>query len=119
VLVTTRTVAGINEKKRLAAAHSAGLVDMEASAVARWAAANSVPFACIKAVSDGPLDPLPDFNPFLSDSGQFLTGRFVCFALVRPRLWPVLIRMGRHSSQAARSLAKYLGDLLTQQGKRF
>ena len=118
-LVTIRTVAGIAEKRRLATTHSAGLVDMEATAVARWAAAHSVPFACIKAISDGPQDPLPDFNPFLSESGQFLTGRFVLFALVRPALWPVLIRMGRHSSRAAQSLAKYLGDVLTQQGKRF
>ena len=52
---------------------------MEAAAVARLAAMRGIPFYCIKGVSDGFTDNLPDFNRFISPQGQFQTGSVAAF----------------------------------------
>ncbi|MGH9561862.1 MAG: nucleoside phosphorylase, partial [Terracidiphilus sp.] len=51
-LATSPSVADQSEKRRLAAAYDAALVDMEAAAVARLAAMRGIPFYAIKGVSD-------------------------------------------------------------------
>src|SRR5581483_591917 len=51
-LATSPTVANETEKRRLAMAYKAALVDMEAAAIARLAAMRGIPFYCIKGVSD-------------------------------------------------------------------
>jgi len=116
-LVTSPKVADEPEKKRLASTYSAALVDMEASAVARLAQMRGIPFYCIKGISDGYNDQLPDFNRFISQAGQFRTVRFAGFALLRPWHWPSLIRMGENSRKAARAIARSLLDLLDKEGQ--
>jgi adenosylhomocysteine nucleosidase len=111
-LVTTHQVAGPADKRRLAAAHGAGLVDMEAAGVARLAAQRGVPFHCVKGVSDAPADRLPDFNAFISAEGRFHLVRFVFSILVRPWHWAALVRMGRNSRKAAQGLREELLILL-------
>lgn len=103
-VVTNPRVATAEEKRRLATAYPAGLVDMEAAAVARLAAMRRIPFSCIKAVSDGHAVHLPDFNPFLTPDGQFRLARFLFFALFRPWYWPALMRMSENSSKASQAL---------------
>jgi len=103
-VTTSPAIADHAMKRRLAAVTGAALVDMEAAALARWAAARRIPFRCIKAVSDGLDEALPDFNCFIGRDGQFQLARFVVFAAVRPSLWPGLVRIGRLSRQAARAL---------------
>ena len=115
-VVTSPIVAGLEEKRRLAAAYSAGLVDMEAAAVARLAAMRSVPFHCVKAVSDGHKARLPDFNRFLTAEGQFQLVRFVFFSILRPWYWPELIRMSENSSKASQALRDSLLENLRQPG---
>ncbi len=115
-LVTSSRVADADEKKRLAATYSADLVDMEAAGLARLAAMRGIAFYCIKGISDGYNDQLPDFNNFLSPGGRFLLARFLVFSLLRPWRWPALIRMGENSRKAARGIAASLLDLLEQQG---
>ena len=102
------------EKKRLAAAYQAGLVDMEAAAIGRLAAMRGIPFYCIKGVSDGFDDRLPDFNRFISSQGQFLMARFTLFSVLRPWYWPALIRMGENSRKASQSIAESLLDFLDE-----
>jgi len=116
LLVTSPIVADEPEKRRLAAAYGAGLVDMEAAGVARLAEMRGIPFYCVKAVSDGVSDKLPDFNRFISDQGQFLLARFILFALIRPWHWPALIRMGENSKKAARGLRDRLLENLDETG---
>jgi adenosylhomocysteine nucleosidase len=116
-LATSPIVAGEFEKRRLASAYNASLVDMEAAAVARLAAMRSIPFYCIKGVSDALADHLPDFNRFLSPSGQFELGTFTLFAILRPWLWPSLIRMGENSRKASQSIAELLLDFLDERGQ--
>ena len=116
LLVTSPMVADEAEKRRLAAAYKADLVDMEAAGVARLALMRQIPFCCLKAVSDGFTDRLPDFNRFISPSGQFQTARFILFVLPRPWHWPSLMRMGENSKKASLGLRDSLLDYLDARG---
>jgi adenosylhomocysteine nucleosidase len=111
-LVTASAVADVAEKKRLAEAYGASLVDMEAVTVARLSQARGVPFYCVKGVSDGATDQLPDFNRFVGKGGQLHMGRFVSYAIVRPALWPGLIRLGENSRMAAEAMAGMVSEVL-------
>ncbi len=113
-LVTSPKVADGAEKRRLASAYGAALVDMEAAAVARLAGMRGIPFYCIKAVSDGFGEKLPDFNHFLARDGKFQTGRFALYALMRPWYWPALVRMGENSNQASQTIAESLVNFLQE-----
>lgn len=112
-LATSPRVADEAEKRRLASTYRAALVDMEAAAVARLAAMRGIPFYCIKGVSDAADVKLPDFNRFLDANGQFQTPKFVLFALLRPWIWPALVRMGENSRKASQSIAERLYELLS------
>jgi adenosylhomocysteine nucleosidase len=111
-LATSPRVADPVEKRRLASAYGAGLVDMEAAAVARLAAMREIPFYCIKGVSDGIDAKLPDFNRFLTADGKLQVGRLVLFATVRPWYWPALLEMGENSKKAAKSIAESLVEFV-------
>jgi adenosylhomocysteine nucleosidase len=115
-LVTSSVVAGEQEKQRLAAAYGPGLVDMEAAGVARLAAMRGIPFYCVKGVSDGFRDRLPDFNRFISANGQFMLPGFVLYSILRPWHWPSLMRMGENSRKAAGEIAELLCEILNQRG---
>jgi len=115
-LATSAKVADAAEKQRLAATYKAGLVDMEAAAIARLAGMRGISFQCIKGVSDGVDDRLPDFNPFLTREGQFQTLRFTLFALFHPGYWPALKQMGENSKKASQKIAESVLDLLDPQG---
>jgi adenosylhomocysteine nucleosidase len=116
LLVTSSKVADEQEKQRLASAYGGDLVDMEAAGVARLAAMRGIPFHCIKGVSDGLTDKLPDFQRFISQNGQFQLPRFVLFSILRPWHWPALMRMGENSRKAALSMAESLLDFLDERG---
>ena len=111
-LVTSGRVADQAEKRQLAAAYGAGLVDMEAAGVARQAATRGIPFYCVKGVSDGFSDQLPDFNAFISMNGRFQSAQFAVFAMLRPWLWPALIRLGENSKKSAQRIRECLLDIL-------
>jgi adenosylhomocysteine nucleosidase len=85
---------------------------MEAAEIARLAAARGIPVYCVKGVSDGPADLLPDFNPFISEDGQWEGLRFIAFALGRPKHWPALLRLANNSRKAARHLRDRLLEVL-------
>jgi adenosylhomocysteine nucleosidase len=90
------------------------MVDMEAAGVARLAQTRGIPFYCIKGISDGYRDQLPDFNRFISSNGQFKLAQFIAFVLLRPRYWSALMRMGENSKRAAQSIAASLLDFLEE-----
>ena len=113
-LVTSPRVADQAEKRRLAGTYKAALVDMEAVGIARLATMRGIPFYCIKGVSDSLEDKLPDFNRFIDAKGQFQTPKFVLFALLRPWIWPALIKMGENSKKASQSIAERLHELLNE-----
>jgi adenosylhomocysteine nucleosidase len=111
-LLTLDHVARPNEKRALAEKYQAPIVDMEAAAVARIAAARNLPFYCLKGVSDGYNDNLPDFNRFLGSDGQLQMPAFVAYALLHPKYWSALRRMGMQSQDAARNLAVLAAESL-------
>jgi adenosylhomocysteine nucleosidase len=111
-LVTATRFADREEKLRLAAAYGAGLVDMEAAAVARLAGRRGIPFCCVKGVSDGVADRLPDFSRFISAGGRLHWSGLVLFAVLRPRHWPALLRVRKNCGRAAHGLRDSLLELL-------
>ena len=111
-LVTSPIVVDAPEKRRLAAAYGAGLVDMEAAAMARLALMRGIPFYAIKGVSDGLGAKLPDFNRFIGADGRFQLPRFLLFALLRPKYWSELIRMGENSRKASEQMANAFREFL-------
>jgi adenosylhomocysteine nucleosidase len=113
-LVTSPRVADEAEKRRLAAAYGAHLVDMEASAVARLAQMRGIPFYSIKGVSDGFTDKLPDFNRFIRPDGRFDMTGMVLFSILRPWYWPSLVRMGENSKKASQSIREAVLDFLDE-----
>jgi adenosylhomocysteine nucleosidase len=107
-LVTLDQVASPEEKRRLAADHEATLVDMEAAPVARFARAKNLRFLCIKAVTDGPNDELPDFGRFTAADGRLRTTAFTAWAAVHPQYWRVLGELEKNSRAASHELAKFV-----------
>jgi adenosylhomocysteine nucleosidase len=116
VLATTMRVVDDREKQRLAASYGAGLVDMEAAAIARIALGKGIPFYCVKAVSDDADARLPNLNPFITESGRLKMLPFLAHVAVRPRSWSGLMKLGKHSSAAAKNLAEALYDWLDESG---
>jgi adenosylhomocysteine nucleosidase len=116
-LATATKVVTQAEKKSIAVDCYADLVDMEAIAVARVAKARGVVFHCIKGVSDGAEDKLPDFNPFLTADGRFKQVRFIVFALFHPGYWQALKQMGENSKKAAENIAVQVMEILDPEGK--
>ena len=111
-LVTSSRVCAEEEKRRLASTYRAGLVDMEAAAIARLAAMREIPFYCIKGVSDGLTARLPDFNRFLQPDGKLQLSRLVLFSILRPWYWPALLEMGENSRKASQRIAESLFEFL-------
>jgi adenosylhomocysteine nucleosidase len=116
VLATTTRVADEREKKRLAASYGAGLVDMEAATIARIALGRGIPFYCFKAVSDDADARLPDLNPFVAENGRLKMLPFLAHVAVRPGSWSGLMKLGRHSSAAAKNLAEGIYGWLDESG---
>jgi adenosylhomocysteine nucleosidase len=116
-LATATKVVTQAEKQSIAIEYYADLVDMEAIAIARVAKARGVAFHCIKGVSDGAEDELPDFNPFLTADGQFKRVRFILFALFHPGYWQALKQMGENSKKARENIAVQVLEVLDPEGK--
>ena len=111
-LVTFDRVARPYEKRHLAETHQSVLVDMEAAAVAGFAAENNIPFYCFKGISDAWDDILPDFSRFISADGRLRMPSFLAHAAFHPAYWGSLARIGRNSTAAAANLAGLLSKSL-------
>ena len=108
ILVTFGAVATPEQKVKLGKSFNAQAVDMEASAVARAAAARGVRFAAVKAISDEVGFALPGINHrtgFIGPSGNFLTGKFARFIMIRPWTWAAALRLARNSKRAGHALS--------------
>jgi adenosylhomocysteine nucleosidase len=89
---------------------------MEAAGIARLAEMRGIPFYCVKGISDGYRDQMPDFNKFIGEDGNFRLVAFVVFSLFRPWYWPALLRMGENSRKAAQALGDSLLENLQGPG---
>jgi adenosylhomocysteine nucleosidase len=116
VLVSAGTVAGAEQKAKLAVSYAAQAVDMEAAAVARGAQAHEIAFRATKAISDEASFAMPALDRFVRASGQFRTGKFFFFTVFRPWLWGSVIRLARNSGKASRALCAELDRIIRQAG---
>lgn len=108
VLASFSSVAGADQKAKLASAYGAQAVDMEAAAVAKGAEARGLRFGAVKVISDEAGFPMPSMEPFVAGDGSFRSGKFTLYSAARPWTWPTVFRLGRNSSLAARSLCAKL-----------
>lgn len=111
VLVSFGSVASPDQKSKLRESFGAGMVDMEAAAVARSAEARGKEFTVVKAVSDETDFKFPAMERFVDAEGKVSEGRFAWYAAVRPWLWLRVMRLAWNSNRASRALCAYLGTI--------
>ena len=112
LLTATGIVGEPQEKQRLGERFGTAAVDMESAAAARFCLSRGIPFAAVRAISDGLHTRL---SPRLVDllSGPTARPARVLTALTRsPSLLPELWRLARDTRRAARCLADALAYLL-------
>lgn len=106
-LVTVATVAATRDAKAaLRTRWQAAAADMEASAVADVAANCGLPYAALKAITDGPADELAiDFQQCLTANGGLSSVKIVIQGLRGLTQFRSLLLLARNSRTAARNLA--------------
>ena len=114
-LVSSRVVAGLDQKRRLASAYEAIAVDMEGASVALGAQSHEIEFAALKAISDELDFAMPPVNQFVSSRGEFRSGRFALHVVVRPRLWRSTVALAWNSAKASRALCKAIESYLDRE----
>lgn len=108
VLVSLDSVAGPEQKAKLAKAYGAQAVDMEAAAVARGAEARGVRFRAIKVISDASDFAMLPMERFIRPNGQFQAAKFMFYVALRPSLWRKVRQLARNSAQASTVLCQQL-----------
>ena len=116
-LITSGAIASAHEKESLARS-GAHAVDMEAFAVADVARVYGVPFLAIKSISDELDFKLPPLGRFISPEGQFRTGQFILWTLLRPWCWQTVIQLGRNTSAAVHSLTQALENTVQNHARQ-
>lgn len=112
VLVSTDTIASVQEKQRLHATYRAQMVDMEAATVGRLAQAHGITFRAIKAISDAHDFELASLARFTGKRGHFRTGAFALHTALRPHHWRHAAELGRNSKHALAELTRTLAELI-------
>jgi adenosylhomocysteine nucleosidase len=111
-LVTVGAIAGAAHKKLFAEKYHAQAIDMEAFSVADVARIYNVPCIAMKAISDEYNFDLPPLGRFVTDTGDFRTTAFVAYAVVRPWIWPTVIRLNKNSNLAIKNLDRGLRQII-------
>ena len=107
------------ERAGLAARTGAVAVDWEAAAVARVAAERGLPFAAVKAITDGPdAELVLDWGRYRRPDGSLRTAAAVLAALRTPRGMAELGQLWYASKEASRVLSAFLADFLGHWNKR-
>jgi len=106
LLGSDAAVAGVADKRRLHRCSGAVAVDMESGAVARVAAAHTIPFAVLRAICDPAERALPPAALAALDAGGAIVIRRVIASLAaHPGQLRALLRLAADASAARRSLA--------------
>ncbi len=96
-------------KRRIASATGASLADMESAAFAHAAQAAGFQWAIVRGVSDDCNHSLPTgVDRWIDSAGRTRIAAVLASALTGPATWPALIRTGRSSQRAMRSVATLL-----------
>ncbi|MDP9171820.1 MAG: hypothetical protein M3N54_14485 [Acidobacteriota bacterium] len=110
VLVSNELIVQTAAEKKKLRENGCATVEMEAAAVARASEELSVPFYCIRAVSDlANEDFANDFNASLMPDGRFSVSRLILRAFGSPvKRFGELIRLSRRTSMASKNLGDFL-----------
>jgi nucleoside phosphorylase len=109
VLTANRLVGDAAEKIALGATHGALAVDMESAAIAEAAGRASIPFACVRVVSDNVESTLPATLVTLLAGNRIVPFALARALISRPSLAPHLWRLERDTRHAGKMLAAFLG----------
>ncbi|MBI1389631.1 MAG: hypothetical protein GC154_14420 [bacterium] len=91
----------------------ADAVDMESAAVARWASERGEAFGWIKAISDGPDEPLPaELFDCVAPNGFPSIGRALRLLMRKPALTPGLMRMGVRNPRLSQAIARRVLEII-------
>lgn len=112
VLVTAGAIASAGSKRELGERFHAWAVDMEAAAVAEVAKQQRIGLGCVKAVSDEADFIMPPLDRFVDQNGNFQTGKFVGWTVLRPHYWRRTMLLARNSRLAIQALCRWLGKHL-------
>lgn len=106
-------VAQTAEQKLQLSADGAIAVEMEAAGVAEVVSRASLPFFCIRAVTDLAGETMAnDFNRALRADGHFATMSILRVALLDPAIrLPELIRLRKRCTMASRALGDFFADI--------
>jgi adenosylhomocysteine nucleosidase len=87
-------------------------VEMEAAGVAEAARELSLPFYCVRVITDTAEESLPlDFNKMRDAEGRFSRTQIVCAALRNPKnIFPKLIKLNGRCQSASRTLGEFLAN---------
>lgn len=108
MLVSFMAVTGLEQKRKLALAYGAQVVDMEAAGVAAAARAHGIAFGATKVISDDWNFEMPPMGRFIDAQGRFRTAPFAAFVALRPWLWRRVARLASNSRKAASVLGDHL-----------
>src|ERR1700722_15125987 len=112
-LLTVGNIIGSpDEKRRLGERCGAVAVDMETAVAARLCGKASVPFGCLRAISDDVDASLSESLLDLLQAGRVNPPRLLAAVLRRPPLIAELMQLGAHTRKAAWELAVGLETLL-------
>jgi adenosylhomocysteine nucleosidase len=110
-LTAGEVVGTTKEKQRLG--ELADAVEMESFELLKEASVRGIPAVAVRAVSDTLDEDLPlDMNQIFTDAGQVSIPRVLGQVARRPQALPGLMRLGRQSQDAAKSLARFLDAYL-------
>lgn len=108
-LLTIDRVAQTSQEKRMLRQSGADAVDMEAYAVAAEAAKRSIPFYCVRVVSDHADTDFPvDFNRARRPDGTFAGWRVLAQAGFSTSRWKRLLDLKRDAELASQRLGEFL-----------
>lgn len=108
-----RVVLSAAEKERLFRQSGCQAVEMESAILHELCAAEGIPCATLRVISDAAHENLPlDFGALTKPDGKISLSALALDILRRPSKIPALIRLGKNSSLAAHRLSEALGSLL-------
>lgn len=100
------------------AAHRAVAVDMESARILAWAARADLPGLAVRAVADGPGEPVPaELLAAVGDGGRVRVRGVAALVARRPALAAAAWRLGRRSHLALGHLGRFLRAFLTLPGR--
>ncbi|MGE3308563.1 MAG: hypothetical protein AB7O66_01230 [Limisphaerales bacterium] len=104
------------EKRALRESTHADAVEMESGIIRELCRERGIPAATVRVISDAANDDLPlDFNALMSADMKLDFRKLAAHLLLHPRAIPGLIRLRRHTADAARRLADVLARLVLRQ----